>query len=161
MHKTADGMISDLVGTFTDPIIVYPGGWGDTLPDWLKNAITLERLEMNIRASRGEEPTGTDAEACAYLYAAGLTAPMDHDWSQIYLYVSTRTYSRHKGSQVPDDIRVESLNDYQLGELNRLKVWLYQQRAKARQERDRADRRREGEEARTQKGIEQPVLFEF
>jgi len=161
MQKTADGMVSDLVGTFTDPIIVYPGGWGDTLPDWLKNAITLERLEMNIRASRGEEPTGTDAEACAYLYAAGLTAPMDHDWSQIYLYVSTRTYSRHKGSQVPDDIRVESLNDYQLGELNRLKAWLYQQRAKARQERDRADRRREGEEARTQKGIEQPVLFEF
>jgi len=134
MPKTADTMISDLVGTFTDPIIVYPGGWGDTLPDWLKNAITLERMEMNIRASKGEEPTGTDAEACAYLYAAGLTAPMDHDWSQIYLYVSTMTYSRHKGSQVSDDIRVETISHYQLGELNRLKAWLYQQRVKARQE---------------------------
>jgi len=63
MPKTADAMISDLVGTFTDPIIVYPGGWGDTLPDWLKNAITLERLEMNMRALKGEELTGTDAEA--------------------------------------------------------------------------------------------------
>ena len=44
MPKTADAMISDLVGTFTDPIIVFPGGWGDTLPDWLKTAITLERM---------------------------------------------------------------------------------------------------------------------
>jgi hypothetical protein len=51
LPKTVDSMISDLVGTFTDPILVFPGGWGDTLPDWLKGAITLERLEMNIRAS--------------------------------------------------------------------------------------------------------------
>jgi hypothetical protein len=28
----------------TDPIIVFPGGWDDTLPDWLKNATILERL---------------------------------------------------------------------------------------------------------------------
>ena len=97
-------MISDFVGTFADPIIVYPGGWGDTLPEWLKNAITLERLEINIRASKGEEPTGTDAEACAYLYTAGLTAPMDHDWSQIYLYIVSKTYSQHKGGQVESEI---------------------------------------------------------
>lgn len=154
-------MVSDLVGTFTDPIIVFPGGWGETLPDWLKGAITLERLETNIRSSRGEEPTGTDAEACAYLYTAGLTAPMDHDWSQIYLYIATKTYSRHKGSQVPEDIRVESLNDYQMGELKRLKDWLYRQRVKVRQERDRANRRFEREEAEAQRKDEQPVLFQF
>ncbi len=43
------------------------------MPDWLKNAITLERLEMNMRALKGEDMIGTDAEACAYLY----TAPRD------------------------------------------------------------------------------------
>jgi len=161
MPKTADAMISDLVGVFTDPIIVYPGGWGDTLPDWLKNAITLERFEMNIRASKGEEPIGADAEACAYLYTAGLTAPMDSDWSQIYLYVSTKTYSKHKGSQVPDDIRVESLSDYQMAELNRLKSWLYQQGVKARREKDRVRRRQEREEDEAQKEAEQPALFDF
>ena len=154
-------MVSDLVGTFTDPILVFPGGWGDTLPDWLKGTITMERLEMNIRASKGEEPTGTDAEACAYLYTAGLTAPMDHDWSQIYLYVATKTYSRHKGGEVPEDIRVETINDSQIGELKRLKHWLYHQRTKVRQERDRANRRLEREEAEAQRKAEQPVLFQF
>ncbi len=159
--KTIEKDISDIVGVFTDPILVFPGGWGDTLPDWLKGAITLERLEANIRASKGEEPTGTDAEACAYLYTAGLTAPMDHDWSQIYLYIATKTYSRHKGAQVPEDIRVETLNDYQTGELNRLKDWLYRQRTKIRQERERVDRRLEREEAEAQRKMEQPELFDF
>jgi len=159
--KTGDSMVSDLVGTFTDPILVFPGGWGDTLPDWLKGAITMNRLEANIRASRGEEPTGTDAEACAYLYTAGLTAPMDHDWSRIYLYVATKTYARHKGGQVPEDIRVETLDDYQTGELKRLKDWLYRQRVKARMERERADRKIERKEGEAPRKAEQPVLFQF
>ena len=161
MPKTVDSIVSDLVGTFTDPILVFPGGWGDTLPDWIKGAITMDRLEANIRASRGEEPTGTDGEACAYLYTAGLTAPMDHDWSRIYLYVATKTYARHKGGEVPEDIRVETLDDYQMGELKRLKDWLYRQRIKVRQERDRADRCLERKETEAQRKAEQPELFEF
>ena len=74
MAKTTDGMIGDLVGTFTDPIIVFPGGWGDTLPDWIKTQITLERLVESMKEAPGEQPTGTDAEATAYLYTASLTA---------------------------------------------------------------------------------------
>ena len=161
MSKTSDAMVSDLVGTFTDPIIVYPGGWGDTLPDWLKEAITLERLKTNIKTLNKDDPTGTNAEACAYLYTAGLTAPMDHDWSQIYLYVATQTYAKYKGSQVPDDIRVESLTDYQMGELGRLKSWLFQQRIKGRQDKDRAERRQVREDTAAQKEAEKPMLFKF
>ena len=159
--ETMEKGISDIVGVFTDPILVFPGGWGDSLPVWLKNAITLERLAMNMKALKGEEMTGTDAEACAYLYTAGLTAPMDHDWSQIYLYIAGKTYSRHKGNQVPDDIQVESLNDYQTAELNRLKSWLYRKRTQVRQERGRADRRQRREEAEARREAEQPALFEF
>jgi len=161
MPKTADAMISDLVGVFTDPIIVYPGGWGDTLPDWLKNAITLERFEMNIRVSKGEELIGADAEACGYLYTAGLTAPMDSDWSQIYLYVATMTYRHWNKGEMPADIAVDSISDYQMGELSRLKSWLYQQRVKARREKDRVKRRQEREEDEAQRDVEQPALFKF
>ena len=159
--ETVEKGISDIVDVFTDPILVFPGGWGDTLPEWLKNAITLERLEMNMRALKGEEMTGTDAETCAYLYTVGLTVPMDHDWSQIYLYIAGKTYARHNGNQVPDDIQVESLNDYQLRELNRLKVWLYHKRTQVRQEKDRVDRRQKRDEVEARREAEQPALFEF
>ena len=60
-----------------------------------------------------------------------------------------------------EDIRVETLNDYQMGELKRLKEWLYRQRVKVREERERADRRMERKEAEAQRKAEHPELFEF
>jgi len=161
MSKNVSPMIDDLVGTLTDPIIVYPGGWGDSLPEWLKNAITLERLTENMKTTKGELSTGTDAEACAYLNTASLTMPMDYDWSQIYLYVAGKTYTRWYKSEMPDDIRIESLTDQQTDDLNRLKEWLYRQRTTARQETERAERRQQKEEEVTKRKAEQPELFKF
>jgi len=153
--------VSDIVGVFKDPILVYPGGWGDTLPDWLKEAITLERLAMNMRALKGEEMTGTDAEACAYLYTACLTAPPDHDWTKIYLYVAGKVCRQHKQAEIPTDIVVESLDAEQMRDLNRLKEWLYRKRTAIRQDRDRAERREKREEEAAAKEAAQPALFDF
>ena len=80
MDSKIERGVSDIVGALSDPIIAFPGGWGDTIPEWLKNAITLERLVMNMKALRGEETTGTDSEACAYLMTLSLTQPMDCFW---------------------------------------------------------------------------------
>ena len=160
-EKQVEKGIPDLVGVFCDPIIVFPGGWGDTLPEWLKNAITLERLAMNMRALKGEEMTGTDAEACAYLYTVALTQPMDHDWGQIYLYIATQVYRRWGKSEMPPDIAVDSLNDEQMREFRRLKEWLYQKRAQARLDKDRAERRHKKEEEAARRKVEQPALFQF
>jgi len=59
--RTVEKGISDMVGVFTDPILVFPGGWGDSLPEWLKNAITVEGLGMNMRALKGG---GDDRHGC-------------------------------------------------------------------------------------------------
>ena len=164
-QKRIEKGISDIVGALVDPIIVFPGGWGDTLPEWLKNTITLERLEMNMRALKGEEMTGTNAEACAYLYTASLTQPMDSDWTQIYLYISTKVYekwrTKESGVTMPEDVRVESLRDDQIADLNRLKEWIYHRRTQVRLERDRAERRQATQEEQARKKAEQPMLFEF
>jgi len=32
------------VGCLIAPTLVYPGAWGNTFPEWLEDAITLERL---------------------------------------------------------------------------------------------------------------------
>ncbi|AGG05701.1 hypothetical protein [Dehalococcoides mccartyi] len=161
MSKSASSMIDDLVGTLTDPIIVCPGGWGDGLPEWLKNAVTLEMLTENMKTTKGEQPTGTDAEACAYLNTATLTMPMDSDWSQIYLYVAGQAYTRWRKGEMSEDIRVESLNEQQMADLNRLKEWLYRRRTTARQEQERLERRKQKEEEVIKREAEQPALFEF
>ncbi len=162
---TIEKGISDIVGALSDPIIVFPGGWGDTLSEWLKSTITLERLAVNMKALKGEEMTGTDAEACAYLMTASLTQPMDHDWTKIYLYIAGKVYekwrTKESGVTMPDDIRVESLNDDQMRDLNRLKAWLYHKRTTIRLDRDRAERRQKKEEEAAARKEAQPALFEF
>lgn len=165
IDSKVDKGISEIVGALTDPIIVMPGGWGDTLPEWLKTAITLERLVVNMKALKGEEMTATDAEACAYLYTAGLTAPMDHDWAQIYLYIAGKVYagwrSKDSGVQVPEDIKVESLTKEQENDLNRLKRWMYETRTRARQEKERGERRERRQEEAARKEELQPRMFDF
>jgi len=140
LDNRIDKHIDDLVGVFTDSIIVFPGGWQNDIPEWIKERITLERLIMNMRVLKGEKPTGTDAEALAYIMPASLEFPLDGDWTQIYLYIATKVCSA-AGKEVPGDIRVESLNDYQMGILNHLKQWLYEHRIKVRLERRRAAKR--------------------
>ncbi len=161
MNKTVEQGISDIVGCLTDPIIVFPGGWGDTIPEWLKTAITMERMIENMKALKGEEPTGTDAEACAYLMTLSLTQPMDSDWTEIYLHIASQTYKRWEKGEMPTDIVVESISEYQMRELNRFKSWLYRKRIAARMERDRAEWRQKREEDEARRETEQPALFEF
>ena len=135
-----DTQIDDLVGALTDPIIVWPGGWLDTLPEWIRPAITMERLIENMKALKGERPTGTDAEVLAYMYPRSLEAPLDRDWTQIYLYVSTKVMSQHRKTETPGDIKVELLSDYQMQHLKELKDWIYEERVRFRQERRRIER---------------------
>lgn len=161
MNKTVEKGISDILGCLTDPIIVFPGGWGDSIPEWLKTAITLERMIGNMKALNGQEPTGTDAEACAYLMTVSLSQPMDSDWTQIYLYVAGQTYKRWKKGEIPADIVVESISDYHVRELDRLKAWLYKRRVRARIEQNRDKRRQEKDKAETKREEEQPALFKF
>jgi len=161
LNKTVEKDISNIVGCLTDPIVVFPGGWGDTIPEWLKTAITMEGIIGDMKAVNGEEPIGTDAEACAYLMTVSLTQSMGSDWTQIYLYVASQTYKRWEKGEMPADIVVDSISDYQMGELNRLKAWIYRQRSKTRQEKDIAERRVKREEAEEQREAAQPALFEF
>jgi hypothetical protein len=120
---------------------------------------------MNMRALEGEELMGTDAEACAYLYTACLTQSIDSDWTQIYLYVANQVYNRHRskesGGQLPEDIQVESISDYQVGGLRRLKDWLYQRRVQVRQERNKAERQKRRREEAARRKLQQPALFTF
>jgi len=146
--------MDDLVGAVTDPIILMPGGWGDTLPDWIKSQITLERLAQNIRALKGEQPTGTDAEVCAYLYTRSLEAPMDSDWTQIYLYVAGQVVAKAKGTEIPEDIKVDSLSDYQMALLKDLKGWIYGHRVNIRKERQRAEKRQAKAETAARESVQ-------
>ena len=72
-----------------------------------------------------------------------------------------RPIRRWHKSEMPDDIRVDSLSAEQMADLNRLKEWLYRQRTTARQEMERTKRRQKKAEETAKRKVGQPALFEF
>jgi hypothetical protein len=147
-NRKADGWISDIVGALCDPIIVYPSGWQDTLPDWIKPQITLERLIMNMKVMKeGGVPVG-DTEALAYMYPRTMESPLTDQWYRIYMYVFTQAMKFHK-TEVPEDLRSEKLTDYDMRQLDDLKRWIYQRRVIHRKEKARGERRQAREESET------------
>ena len=96
------------------------------------------------------------------MYPASLAFPLSDDWTQIYLYLASKVVPYHKkGTEMPDDIKVESLNDDQMRDLNRLKAWLYHKRITVRLDRERAERRQKKEQEAAKRKAEQPALFDF
>ncbi len=126
--EKTEHVIDRLIEALTDPIVLHPSPWSDTLPQWVRGQIITERL---LALMTGTEDTATDAEAMAYMYPAMLEAPLDSDWTEIYLHVATKTLER-AGRELPSDIRVDRLDDYRTGLLCDLKRWIYRSRTKNR-----------------------------
>jgi len=62
---------------------------------------------------------------------------------------------------MPPDIAVDKLTAEQMRDLDRLKEWIYRQRAQARADRDRGERRQQREEETAVRKVEQPALFDL
>jgi hypothetical protein len=150
-----------MVEVFTAPIVLYPSDWQDTLPDWIKSEVTLQRL---IRLMKGNDGLATDVEALAYMYPRTLEAPLDHDWTQIYMYLATKVMGSRlsgKGAEIPADIKVERLETCLESKLIELKRWIRERQRKALAERRKAERRQEREEMAAKRKAAQPALFDF
>jgi hypothetical protein len=113
---TADQQrVKEMVDIFNTPIVFHPGGWEDTLPEWLRLRVIRERVEM---VCNGGWTKATDAEVTCYLYTASLSQPLDSDWTEITLYEAAK--------QMPQLYQVvpatpKELSDYQKKELEDLK----------------------------------------
>jgi len=153
--------MEEMIGAICDPIIVYPGGWADAVPDDLKQAITMDRMFMLMKANKAnEDPTATDSECCAYFTTASFEAPMTHEWTQIYCYCATQ-YLQFYQREIPDDVRVNELTRDEERQLNEFKRWLYQAKVKHRARRRRESKAEEKEQkaAAIEEECPQLVLF--
>jgi len=110
------------------PILVANTQWD--LPENLVKYVQEERMINGlidiIKPLSPEESVGF-AEVVAYLNPATQKDPLRSDVTEIYLYCVTQLM-RKKGIEVPKDIAVEKLSDYQMQKLNELKRWIYKHR---------------------------------
>lgn len=159
-ERKVDGWVDDIVSALSDPIIVYPSGWQDTLPDWIKPQITLERLIVNMKVRKeGGVPVG-DTEVLAYIYPRTMEAPMSEQWYRIYMYVFNQAM-KFKKTEVPEDLKSETLVDWDMRQLDDLKRWIYDRRVKHRKEKARGERRQAKEKAEVEELETMPVQPSF
>lgn len=120
----------------TNKLVVADVGWAETIPDWLKKAVEVERLvEGFANAAALTETNGGVgqvglAETCVYLYTASLSHPLSHDCAQIYFWVTGKVMGK-KGVEVPYFARevLERGLDYdQQNQLDQLRQDLYRKR---------------------------------
>jgi len=139
-EKKVDGWISNLVGALCDPIIVFPGGgWENDIPENIKKQIPLERLIMNmVYTKEGKGVPVGDCEALVYMFPRTMTSPMGSKWTHIYKYYFTKAMEFMK-VEVPPDLRVDMLSDYDMHQLDDLKRFIWDARVKARKERARGE----------------------
>ena len=133
--KVINEHIENLLGVFTDPIVCYRGGGGAYIPEHLKSEVTIQRLlSVKKYADKKLELTdeeflydidmATDIEAIIYLMTASLSVPINHEWTEIYLYLN-KNYFMSKKNEIPDVLNeVRELSPYLLRELNDLKRWI-------------------------------------
>lgn len=122
-EKEGKKKIEMLARAFTDPLIVMPGGWADTIPSWMKEQIPIRRM---IQLMKNEDCNlATDLEALIYTYTASLVAPFDREWVDIHVYLTHKCITE-AGREFPEDelLQVKPLDEYQLRELNELKRWI-------------------------------------
>ncbi len=120
-----DKALTDAARALTDPVIVFSQSWADDTPGWLIDEIRAQRL---LQVMKGEKDFATDAEALAYVSNASLCGPLQGDMVDIYSYLFTRVM----GDRAPADLRRESISDYQMSILRKLKSWLWTQRTRSR-----------------------------
>ena len=139
-NRKVDGWVEDLVGALTDPIIAFPSPWMEDIPENLKKQIPLERLIMNMVVSREGKgvPVG-DCEALVYMFPRTMESPMGYEWTHIYSYCFTKAMTFMK-VEVPPDLRVDVLSDYDMHQLDDLKRFIWAKRVQHRKEKSRAER---------------------
>lgn len=114
-------------------LIVADKGWAETAPEWLLGEVEMERTAQafasllgNMRRKKIPKEVG-DAEACLYLYTLSLRVPMNHEYGNIYLFLCNRMMER-QGMEIPEDVRVDGLSDWEASLLQGLKSDLWRKR---------------------------------
>lgn len=135
-NKRYPKWINDIVGIFTDPLVLPSPMWADTLPKWIKEAVIFERMIAEMEAAKTGVHLATEAEVVAHLYCAGLEAPLDYQFTNIYVYLVRRLLDRHKphgdGFKFPNDMIIEKLNNYEQNLLDDLRLKIYNTRIRGR-----------------------------
>jgi len=138
MSKRTDYLVAKLMTIVKPTIVTANPDWGETIPKWLIERIRIQRFVEHFKELKGEKvEEASDEEAFAYIYTAGLVAPLREEWVRIYLYLGYKVAPKRMKKQIEKLNPPKELTDYEKYLLQRLKEYIYNVRKRRERERIR------------------------
>lgn len=80
------------------PILTAENQWKDSIPKWVINAVAIDRLDTILEeVNKGEiGELATPSEVIAVMMPITFEAPLICEWTNVYLWASHETVSKHK-----------------------------------------------------------------
>lgn len=111
-------------------------GWAADIPEWLRSEIKAERLIGGLASLVRDDDRQTvgDAETLVYLMTASPRAPLRHEYTEIYFYLTGKVLTsvgQKSVDELPDFIQdkyTRGLTENEERELEHLKHAIYTRR---------------------------------
>lgn len=121
-EKQITSNIKECLNVFTRPIIVMRGYEHMSIPDKIKNRITIERLSLVKDGIK----QATQTEALWYISSVSLLKKLSPMWFRIYTHLFYQ-WAKSTEQEIPDFIEKMPLTSQEQTELSKLKNWIYKQ----------------------------------
>lgn len=160
--RDTNDYVFDITDALSSPILTFSQSWASCIPERILKQVGLARMI----ALKKEETLATYVECLIYIYTRTLEAPMDSDWTNIYMHVSCSVLEEWFGEDHWDDMQApRSLNNWLESKLKHLRQHIYKKRReilKTRFKAIKADEKQVEESLKKSKpAIVQAALFNF
>lgn len=137
MSKESDKFVFDLTDALRAPILTHASAWADCIPERILKIIPLARMI----ALHNQQEMGTYEECSAFIMTAGMEAPLDSDWTDIYTHVSCTVLERWFKEDCWAEVQApRTLTEYQRNYLlNPLRKHIWEKRRKLLRERMKSE----------------------
>lgn len=125
--KESEKFVFEFMDIINAPIITFSSSWVDAIPERLRKDIRIARILSGFAL----EEMASIAETVAYIITRTYEAPMNQEWTNIYLWCSAHYLKQYANKTNADfeDIHVpEKLNEYEEFLLKKLRVWIFEKR---------------------------------
>ena len=111
-------------------LVVGNASWADTIPQWLLDEVKAERMVLGLASIVKLITKVGDAEVLVFLMTSSLRAPLNHNYAEIYIYLTSKVM-RKRGVELEDFMEEkleQGLTPDQERELKKLRDMIYDKR---------------------------------
>ena len=137
MSKEGDKFVFELMDALRAPVLTHASSWADCIPERVLKIIPLARMISLLN----KEEMASIPECAAFIMTAGMEAPLDGDWTDIYTHVGCKMCQDWFHEDHWEEVKApRTLTDYQRNYLlNPLRKHIWEKRRKILRERMKSE----------------------